>query len=68
MKHINQAAVVFLNQVRKTAAKEGIRATHAVKMLIDEMPELGRAECYNSATVAGINKLTARNVWDKNHH
>lgn len=64
---VNMDAVRFLNHLRKDAVKKEIRATHAVEQLLEEMPELSRAETYKSAEVAGINPLTARNVYDRLH-
>jgi hypothetical protein len=66
-KHISQEAVKFLNNIRVTTKKkkQTITATHAVDLLLEKMPDLSRAEVYNSAEEAGLNKLTARNVYDK---
>lgn len=63
-KSVNQQAVKFLNALRKVAVQKEITVTEAVKLLLDEMPDLTRSETYNSAEQAGINKLTARNVYD----
>lgn len=67
MKAVNQEAVAFLTKIRERAEEDKIRATKAINILIDSFPEITRPECYNSAQIVGINKLTARNVWDKRH-
>lgn len=67
MKTINQEAINFLNGLRAKAKTKEINVTDAVTLLITKMPDISRAECYNSAAEAGINALTARNIWDRKH-
>ncbi len=65
MKAINQKAVKVFNQIRARAAKDGIRVTRAVEMVIEQVPDVTRAEIFHSAREAGVNGLTARNVFDR---
>jgi hypothetical protein len=65
---INHEVVHFLKMIRGKAVREEIRATQAVDIMLDSFPDISRAECYNSAELAGINKLTARNVFDKRNN
>ena len=53
-------AVAFLRK----ATKSGERPTHAVRKLLKRYPKLQRPEVAQSAGLAGMNRLTARNVWD----
>ena len=61
-------AIKFLLTLRAKAVKEQIRATHAVSALLEEYPELSRPVVSKAAPYAGINRLTARNVWDARNH
>jgi len=61
-------AINFLMKLREKAKAEQIRSTHAVQLLVAKHPELSRPVVSKAAVYAGINTLTARNVWDSVHH
>jgi len=63
-----EKAINFLLELRKKAVKEQICATHAVNALLDKYPDMSRPVVYKAAPYAGINQLTARNVWDARNH
>lgn len=60
-------AVKEFNRLRESAVKKEMRVTEAVNSVIDKFPEITRPELCNAAKDAGVNVLTARNVWDKRH-
>ena len=62
-----ERAVKEFNNLREHAVDKEIRVTEAVNTVIDKVPDITRPELCHSAKAAGINVLTARNVWDKRH-
>ncbi len=64
MKHINAEALNYFNQLKNRAVAEGIRASDAIRMVMN-VYHLSRKELKHTASAAGINPLTARNVYDR---
>jgi hypothetical protein len=63
-----EKAVAFLNDLRKVAVKEEIRATAALNSLLKKYPSLKRTETCKAAVLVGINNRTACNIWDAVRH
>lgn len=59
------AALVFLCSVAKTARKDQVRATEAVREAIRAFPDATRIGIKHAAIAAGINARTARNTFDR---
>jgi tellurite resistance protein len=62
-----KTVIKFLTALRTKAVKNEIRATKAIRLMLEAHPELSRTETYKGAERAGINQLTARNVYDTYH-
>jgi len=62
------AAVEFLNGLRAVAFEKELRASEAIRQLIDAQPNITRPDCYKAAVQVGINHFTARNIWDAINH
>jgi len=60
-------AIAFLLKLREQAVEKQIRATHAIKMLVDAHPEMTRVVVSKSAAYAGLNRVTACHIWDEAH-
>jgi hypothetical protein len=61
-------AIKFLLDIREHAAKKQIRATHALKMLVEAHPKMSRVVVSKSAIYAGLNRVTACHIWDEVHN
>jgi len=64
MKHIHTEALSYFNQLRDRAIEEKIRASDAIRMVMN-VYHLSRKELKHTASAVGINPLTARNVYDR---
>ncbi len=60
-------AIAFLFKLREHAVEKQIRATHAIKMLVEAHPKMTRVVVSKSATYAGLNRVTACHIWDEAH-
>ncbi len=60
---VNQDAFKFLESLRKRAAKDGIRATEAVRLMIEKFPGITRVEAAHTAVAAGIHISVVKNVY-----
>ena len=65
MQNIHQQALKTLNQLHSVAVEKGIRATDALRTVLETYPKITRVEFRHTAEAAGINGLTARNTYDR---
>lgn len=62
---INAAALATLNSLHAEAIVKEIRATDALRIVLEKHPKINRVEFRHTAEAVGINGLTARNTFDR---
>ena len=62
---IHTAALATLNHLHAEAIAKEIRATDALRIMLEKHPKINRVEFRHTAEAAGINGLTARNTFDR---
>lgn len=62
---IHAAALQTLNHLHAEAVAKEIRATDALRIVLEKHPDINRIEFRHTAEAAGIHGLTARNTFDR---